>query len=67
MSNVIKVDSSSPNLPVRQAKLFAAFQIEPFIKGLIFGGRTPLVASDSFKPSHVAMNSHTARAPMGVV
>lgn len=65
MSNIIKVDSSSPSLPVRQAKLFSAFQIEPFIKGLIFGGRTPLVASDSFKPSHVAMNSHTARAAMG--
>ena len=65
MSNVIKVDSSSPSLPVRQAKLFTAFQIEPFIKGLIFGGRAPLVASDSFKPSHVAMNSHTARAALG--
>ncbi len=65
MSNIIKVDSSSPSLPVRQAKLFSAFQIEPFIKGLIFGGRAPLVAADSFKPSHVAMNSHTARAAMG--
>jgi hypothetical protein len=65
MSNVIKVDSSSPSLPVRQAKLFSAFQVEPFIKGLIFGGRAPLVASDSFKPSHVGMNLHTARAAMG--
>ncbi len=65
MSNVIKVDSSSPSLPARQAKLFTAFQIEPFIKGLIFGGRAPLVASDSFKPSHVAMNSHTAKTALG--
>ena len=65
MSNIIKVDSSSPSLPVRQAKLFTAFQIEPFVKGLIFNGRTPLSAADSFKPSHVAMNSHTARAALG--
>lgn len=65
MSNIIKVDSSSPSLPTRQAKLFSAFQVEPFIKGLIFNGRTPLSAADSFKPSHVAMNSHTARAALG--
>ena len=65
MSNIIKVDSSSPSLPVRQAKLFAAFQIEPFVKGLIFNGRTPLSAADSFKPSHVTMNAHAAKTALG--
>jgi len=65
MSNVIKVDSSSPSLPVRQAKLFTAFQIEPFVKGLIFNGRNALSPTDNFKPSHVGMNLHTARAAMG--
>lgn len=65
MSNIIKVDSSSPSLPVRQAKLFSAFQIEPFVKGLIFNGRSALSPTDNFKPSHVGMNLHTARAAMG--
>ena len=65
MSNIIKVDSSSPSLPVRQAKLFSAFQIEPFIKNLIFNGRAPLVAGDSFKPSHITMNAHAAKTALG--
>jgi hypothetical protein len=53
----------SPSLPKAQAKVFAAFKIEPFVHSLIFG--KGLSHADTITPSAIGMNAHAAKSALG--
>ena len=65
MSQIVKtaLANVSPSLPKAQAKVFAAFKIEPFVHSLVFGKGAS--HADTITPSAIGMNAHAAKSALG--